>query len=356
MYAYLMLVLALALASVTLLAFLPIAHGLSRSADFPRQQVLLVATGLLVAGLIWPTGIAWTPALLGIVCAVQAGWIARFTPLWPSQSSWRVDPDPDRSASLVVLNVQQSNRRHDDVLALFRRLQADLVALVEVDERWASALATLHGAYPYRTVVPADNGYGMALYSRFAMEAEVRDLLVDRIPSIHARVVLPNGTPFRLVVAHPEPPVPHHDTVGRDAEIGQIARLVAADPLPTIVVGDLNDVGWSRTTRRFQRVSGLRDPRVGRGFYNTFHARVPLARWPLDHLFHDGRFAMVTMERGPYVGSDHFPMLYRLVWTGRDTGRAPEAAREEDHERIEALVEREVERTREPIGEDWERD
>ena len=81
-------------------------------------------------------------------------------------------------------------------------------------------------------------------------------------------------------------------------------------------MGDLNDVAWSRTTRLFQRISGLLDPRVGRYFMNTFHADYPLLRWSLDHIFHSTDFALVDMKRLAHIGSDHFP-IYVVLQTGR---------------------------------------
>ena len=81
-------------------------------------------------------------------------------------------------------------------------------------------------------------------------------------------------------------------------------------------MGDLNDVAWSRTTRLFQRISGLLDPRVGRRYVNTFHADYPLLRWSLDHVFHSTDFALVAMQRLPHIGSDHFP-IYVVLQTGR---------------------------------------
>jgi hypothetical protein len=69
----------------------------------------------------------------------------------------------------------------------------------------------------------------------------------------------------------------------------------------------------------------LLDPRIGRGFYNTFDARYPIMRFPLDHFFHSNHFRLITLRRLPYFGSDHFPMYIALSYE-------PEAAREQKAE------------------------
>ncbi len=89
------------------------------------------------------------------------------------------------------------------------------------------------------------------------------------------------------------------------------------------MAGDLNDVAWSRTTRLFCRVSGMLDPRRGRGLFSTFHAHYPLLRWPLDHVFVSEEFTLTHMERLEAFGSDHFPILATLSY---------QPARQEEHD------------------------
>jgi hypothetical protein len=80
----------------------------------------------------------------------------------------------------------------------------------------------------------------------------------------------------------PRPPVPPTPSYGRDAELVLIGREIDGASRPAVVAGDLNDVAWSSTTTLFQKISGTLDPRVGRGLYNSFHAKSPLLRFPLD--------------------------------------------------------------------------
>ncbi len=73
-------------------------------------------------------------------------------------------------------------------------------------------------------------------------------------------------------------------------------------------------------TKYFREISGMLDPRVGRGLFNTFHAGIPLLRWPLDHIFHSADFRLVRLERLPAIKSDHFPVFgeWILPHRGRD--------------------------------------
>lgn len=292
-----------------------------RGADFPRLQILSIGLVVLLLLLFWdaPWGLLRELILLGLIAAIayQLKMVLPYTFVWKKQVK-KVRPHqlkPDKQISVLVSNVLMSNDQYDLLIAHIQKYRPDIILTLESNWAWQQALEVIEADYPYRVPVPLDNLYGMHLYSRLELrETEVKFMLSNDIPSIHTIVILPCGQPVQLYCLHPKPPSPTEakESTLRDAEL-----LIVGDQLKDvdescIVMGDLNDVAWSRTTRLFQRISGLLDPRVGRHFINTYHAKYPLFRWSLDHIFHSTDFALIEMRRLPYIGSDHFPVYTRL--------------------------------------------
>ena len=59
-------------------------------------------------------------------------------------------------------------------------------------------------------------------------------------------------------------------------------------------------------------MSELLDPRRGRGFYNTFHAKQPLLQFPLDHAFISADFKLRDLKKLDNYDSDHYPIFVHI--------------------------------------------
>ncbi|WP_180061987.1 endonuclease/exonuclease/phosphatase family protein [Acinetobacter sp. YH12120] len=315
-----------------------------RGADFPRLQILVLGIIAFVLLLIWEQtwDVSSQVILIGLIAALayQLKMVLPYTLLWKKQVK-QVRPEqlnPEKQISLIVSNVLTPNQKYHLLIEHIQALKPDLVLTLETDLAWQQALSVIEADYPYRVAVPLDNLYGMHLYSRLPLkDSEIKFILSDEIPSIHTSVILPSGQPVQLYCLHPKPPSPTEaeDSTLRDAELLIVGDQIKDLDESCIVMGDLNDVAWSRTTRLFQRISGLLDPRVGRHYINTFHADYPLLRWSLDHVFHSTDFALVDMQRLAHIGSDHFP-VYVVLQTGRVFDRIQEELPQTDADEQEA--------------------
>ncbi|SOB75573.1 Uncharacterized conserved protein YafD, endonuclease/exonuclease/phosphatase (EEP) superfamily [Marinobacter sp. LV10R510-11A] len=268
------------IAVATLLPLWRNPHWSVRIFDFPRLQltilvVLLVIAQLFLLDLNRP--LSWVLILVAVgALGAQLWWILPYTAIWPKEVKDAPTTSPERAFAILTSNVLTHNRNAEALLALVE----------------------------------------------------------EQVPSMHALVELNSGERVRVHFVHPAPPSPteNDESTERDAELVIVGRRVAESDEPVIVTGDLNDVAWSATTRLFRKVSGLLDPRVGRGFYSTFHADYRLLRWPLDHLFHSHHFTLASITRLPYIGSDHFPLLTRVVFAPT-RGQNQEPLRPDDDDR-----------------------
>lgn len=333
----------------TALPLLPAKEWYVRVFDFPRMQILLLVFICLLAYLFkryWHRNRdRFTIFGLAAACIYQVINIYPYTfvaPYQVQQSEQAVSAEAQ--LSVLVSNVYMDNQEYDRLIALIREKNPDLVLTLESDAIWQEALRPVTKGYPYKVEIPLKNTYGMHLYSKLPLhQPSVSYLLDEDIPSIKAYVELRNGSWVELHAVHPKPPVPTEDANSkkRDAEIVMVGKAVEHSKYPVVVAGDFNDVAWSRTTCLFQEVSGLLDPRIGRGLFNTFHAHYPFLRWPLDHIFHSNHFKLLSIARLPAIGSDHFPIYISLSFEpdAKYEQPAPEADEDTQEEAIETIEE-----------------
>lgn len=289
-----------------------------RAWTYSRLQmiVLLSVTAVLF---IWLPGLEELFDKILFVAILAAGLgclsdIIPFTKLWPVQTPKVKPGEAHVLIRLMVGNVLMENDKYEAYLEQIKTVSPDILFLVETDETWREALSGLESDYPHKYLLPLPDFNGMLFYSRYPIvETDERYLVQDHIPSLTLDLDVGYKTPLRFYGVHPRPPRPEDDTADLDKELGFVAHEVGHYEGPAIVTGDLNDVGWSSTTKKFLRVSGLNDPRLGRGLFNSYNAKNPFVRWPLDHVFHSRHFALNDITRLKAHGSDHFPLLIELA-------------------------------------------
>lgn len=84
-------------------------------------------------------------------------------------------------------------------------------------------------------------------------------------------------------------------------------------------------------------MTGMIDPRVGRGFFPTYHAGYRMMRFPLDHLFHTPHLFVKKMERSSNFGSDHFGMYYEIHLKKKVVNKPKPVLDKEEKEKIESM-------------------
>ncbi|WP_032096659.1 MULTISPECIES: endonuclease/exonuclease/phosphatase family protein [unclassified Alteromonas] len=307
--------------TVSAVPLLPSSHWLVRVWEFPRLQLAVLIAVTLITLLCY-NGLSLPPWLLvtlvsglSISLLYQAIWILPYTPFYRKEVNKDVNPQKERIISILSSNVYMPNSNYHKLIEHIHTKKPDFVVTLESNEKWERALKPIEKDYPFTQFCSLENLYGMHLYSKYEfVEHTLRFLVEDDVPSVKITIMI-DGERVTLQFLHPKPPSPTENEYARprDIELNIVGQEVAQTSGPIIVAGDLNDVAWSPTTRKFKKISGLLDPREGRGFYNTFHAHYPLIKWPLDHVFHSSHFALVDLERLSDIGSDHYPLYTELV-------------------------------------------
>ncbi len=272
-----------------------------------RWQYLLASVIVVAWG--WWRGHRGITVLAVATLLLNAALIGRVA--WQAQSGLRRAQD-GRALHVLSLNVRTSNPDSAAVLDLLAASDADVVFLMEVDQRWMAALAALHARYPHHIAHPRSDNFGVALFSRMPWRrADVRWLGDATVPAIEAEMTH-QGRDFVLLGVHPLPPISRRHAASRDLQLQALADHAALRQEPVLVVGDLNATPWS---------TGLRIATAGRlglrsrsaPWVPTWRARSIFAL-PIDHALATAPLVITDRSVGADVGSDHRPIRITVGW------------------------------------------
>lgn len=330
----------------TALPLARLTHWWVRIFDFPRTQILFL--GLITVFLylfLEKTDFLEKVLFLLVLLSItyQSYKMFPYTPFKKVEVLKNEKNNPERIFSIMVANVYMKNRDFDSFYKVLKNADPDVLCVLEPDHWWKNRLKIIDPEYKYSVKRASEDTYGMLFYSKLEFEESNLNFIVEgHIPSVHASLKLESGDLLDFYCLHPNPPNPKYDedTEERDAELLIVGKEAKNSKIPVIVAGDLNDVAWSSTTILFQKISGLLDPRKGRGFYNTFHAKIPILRFPLDHIFSSVSLRLVELKKLPYIGSDHFPIYAKFSYEPgeKEEQKAPNVSIQ-DKKRAEEKIE-----------------
>ena len=270
----------------------------------PHLAVILSA-----GAIVWGARRRWRWAAFCAVGAVLN--VAVVLPhCWPGNAVPATDGVP---LKVVLLNVNTANTRSDSVLQFLREADADIVLLLEVDQRWLRELEPFMTTYPNQSVQARDDNFGIALFSRKSWKsAKILNLGEAEVPSIVADIEL-GETTVHLLATHPLPPGSAEYARLRDEQFKRIAEHARKQSEPVVVIGDLNATPWSPRFVDLLTESALEDASKGRSIQGSWPAWLPLGRIPIDHCLVSSGVGVVSKEIGSRVGSDHLPVIVTIT-------------------------------------------
>jgi len=213
---------------------------------------------------------------------------------------------------IVQFNAYRANYDVDRSVAWILNQDADLVILEEVGCCAGSEVSRRIAAkYPFETRCPGRR-CGTAIRSRWKPLRKPDIKLEPGGGTVAWARFQGEQGPYTVVGVHYTWPSPLSDQwLNRRVMARNIQRF---DKDSVIVVGDFNSTPWSFALRRQDRDFGIERRTRALFSWPTKKRGVRLPPFlPLDHLYAGKDWRTVSVERGPALGSDHYPVVIRLT-------------------------------------------
>ncbi|MBA4152341.1 MAG: hypothetical protein C0509_07255 [Acinetobacter sp.] len=264
-----------------------------------RPQAI-VATALLLIPIALLRSKPLILLALGIII-LNAGLMGARLYSFSQNSADNAQHQQTQGVSILLANIHTFNTEYSRFIEQVEKEDADIVAVLEVNQPWIKKLEVIEAVYPHKYKQPADDNFGFAIYSKIPFKGKTTEIgELYQLP-----VFTGDFGSFTLKALHPIPPLSQSDAQENALYITKAVYSDNRNNQPLVIVGDFNATLWSDNIKPL--IENKLAPANFWGLAWTWPAGFfPLAI-QLDHVF--VRNATVrefdTLED---IGSDHYPV------------------------------------------------
>lgn len=269
--------------------------------------VWLPICALYLGGKIWAAARARRWANLIAPAALSLGYAALalllFRPLWDGASAPARRGEPFR---VISFNLYKDNPEAHAAARWIAGQAPDFVILVEASKRAAKVADLLEADYPHRYDCQGNGDCSTMILSRtpaLSVEHHARGDTENRRALSAMTVRFRRGErALDITAVHLKRPWPF---ARQSFDFAQLSALVGRRDGHHIVAGDFNNVPW---TFAMNRMAYDLDVRLASGGMRSWPSpNGPVL--PLDNIYVGSCVVSPEVERGPSLGSDHYPLV-----------------------------------------------
>ena len=215
----------------------------------------------------------------------------------------------EQSLRALTINLGINNSSFDKARNLIKKTQPDILLLMEYLPPWEKELQETLGQYRFSKVSSLKNGWALGFFSRIPIE-ESSIIYLGNVPIPIVKAKLKIGEKLvNFIGAHLQDPSSPTRQGIRNKQLHALSQYLQEKTRPVMVLGDLNVSPWSPYFTDLTKKNALHGTKRNEFWLPTWPTYFPLLQIPLDYFLASEDIVISKYERGPDIGSDHYPVV-----------------------------------------------
>lgn len=271
-------------------------------AQFTAQFFFM--TGAFAVATFLPRRKAFAGLVMTVLLCLGYGLWSQTTVGAVASGPWTLNPG-ERAIRVAHFNLFVHNRDFDAVEAEIRRLDADVISLIEFTDDKQELLPRLRGLYPYQADCATEPACHLAILSKLPMNRLESKGLWPGPPFIS--VTMQDALQGLTIYGVHTTRFPHSRAQLR--QVDALVKHLESASGKMIMMGDFNATPFSRVTSTLSQGLGIN--RLTR--LPTWPSAVEVPQLAIDHIFaSQGIRVLAAQQIGKSAGSDHYPIVMTL--------------------------------------------